>query len=142
MAAITIQLNPFLKSSLMCCFMNQTWGSPVLGVFGVITHRHSDVCSSLLSHLCLPVDVNGLYWFKLYFLDGFIVKETGDLAWFDQDFELMPLSIIQSLRESTNMHFINTFVLPGYLKYKDTFTESLFIYETESYLCTLSPESY
>lgn len=46
----------------------------------ICTHRHSDVCSSPLSHLCLPIDVNGLHWLQHDFLDQLIVKETGDLA--------------------------------------------------------------
>lgn len=101
-----------------------------LSATGVATHRHSGVCSSPLSHLCLPIDVNGLHRFQHDFLDQLIVKETGDLARPHQEFELMPLSIIQSLREGTNMN-----VFQCYVTYKDVFTEFYFISETEAYFC-------
>lgn len=87
---------------------------------GVITHRHGDVCSPPLSQLCLPIDVYGHHCFQHYFLDWLIIKETGDLAWSDQEFELVPLSIVQCLRGSTNSNFISTTRL---YQYKETFRE-------------------
>lgn len=81
----------------------------MLGPLGcsVVTYRHSDVRSSPLSQLCLPIDVNGLHRFQHYFLDRLIVKETGDVSWPHQDFKLMPLSIIESLREGTEQKTIS-----------------------------------
>lgn len=97
---------------------------------GVITHGHGDVCSPPLRQLCLPIDVNGHHWFQHYLLDWLIIKETGDLAWSDQEFELVPLSIVQSLRGSTSNNFINTKRL---YQYKETFRECPNLWERSAF---------
>lgn len=103
-----------------CCMIELSFFLLGLLSCGVITHGHGDVCSPPLRQLCLPIDVNGHHWFQHYLLDWLIIKETGDLAWSDQEFELVPLSIVQSLRGSTSNNFINTKRL---YQYKETFRE-------------------
>lgn len=69
----------------------------------VCTHGHREVGSPSLSNLGLPIDVDGLHRFQQFFLDQQIVQETADLTWSHQDFELMPLSVIKSLRWGTDI---------------------------------------
>lgn len=118
---------------LVCetCCMNEL-SFFLLGLLscGVITHGHGDVCSPPLRQLCLPIDVNGHHWFQHYLLDWLIIKETGDLAWSDQEFELVPLSIVQSLRGSTSNNFINTKRL---YQYKETFRECPNLWERSAF---------
>lgn len=70
------------------------------------THWNGGVSPCFLCDLCLPVNVNRNHWLQRDFLDLMIIKEADDMSWPDQELQLMPFPIEQSLEEKGYHHFL------------------------------------
>lgn len=69
---------------------------------GSYSYRKCSVRAKALGNLSLPVDVDGHSSSQSLVLDLLVIQETGDVAGFNQNLQLVPASIEKSLQDTSD----------------------------------------